>query len=106
VDKDELDEIANQLILLKKSIAKMQEQEKAIKKKLEPYVGLIEPMLMTDGKIYCYSEKFKNTLNRKQTLEYIEKRVGPEFAREVDIICTKKKRMEKRLHVKTWDNED
>ena len=106
MDKDELNEIANELILLKKSIAKMQEQEKAIKKKLEPYVGLIEPMLMTDGKIYCYSEKFKNTLNRKQTLEYIEKRVGPEFAREVDIICTKKKRMAKRLHVKTWDNED
>ena len=106
MDKDELDEIANQLILLKKSIAKMQEQEKAIKKKLEPYVGLIEPMLMTDGKIYCYSEKFKNTLNRKQMLEYIEKRVGPEFAREVDIICTKKKRMAKRLHVKTWENED
>ena len=105
MDKDELDEIANQLILLKKSIAKMQEQEKAIKKKLEPYVGLIEPMLMTEGKIYCYSEKFKNTLNRKQTLEYIEKRVGPEFAREVDIICTKKKRMEKRLHVKTWKKE-
>ena len=105
MDKDELDEIANQLILLKKSIAKMQKQEKVIKKKLEPYVGLVEPLLMQDGKIYCYSEKFKNTFNRKQVLEYIEKRVGPEFAREVDIICTKKKRMKKRLHVKTWENE-
>ena len=105
MDKDELNEKANRLILLKKSIAKLQKQEKVIKKKLEPYVGLVEPLLMRDGKIYCYSEKFKNTLNRKQTLEYIEKRVGPEFAREVDIICTKKKRMKKRLHVKTWDNE-
>ena len=106
MDKDELNEIANELILLKKSIAKMQEQEKAIKKKLEPYVKLVEPLIMLDGKIYCYSEKFKNTFNRKQVLEYIEKRVGPEFAREVDIICTKKKRMAKRLHVKTWENED
>ena len=102
MDKDELNEKANRLILLKKSIAKMQKQEKEIKEELEPYVGLVEPLLMRDGKIYCYSEKFKNTLNRKQTLEYIEKRVGPEFAREVDIICTKTKRMAKRLHVKTW----
>ena len=105
MDKDELDEKANRLIYVKKSIAELQEEEKAIKKKLEPYVGLVEPLLMRDGKIYCYSEKFKNTLNRKQTLEYIEKRVGPKFAHEVDIICTKKKRMEKRLHVKTWENE-
>ena len=51
---------------------------------------LVEPLLMLDGKIYCYSEKFKNTFNRKQVLEYLEKRYGVEFAREVDIICTKK----------------
>ena len=66
---------------------------------------LVEPLLMLDGKIYLYEEKIKNTFNRKQVLEYLEKRVGPEFAHEVDIICTKKKRMEKRLHVKTWENE-
>ena len=106
MDKDELDEIANQLILVKKTIAELQEKEKKFKEKLEPYVKLVEPLLMLDGKIYLYAEKTKNTLNRKQTLEYIEKRVGPEFAREVDIICTKKKRMAKRLHVKTWENED
>ena len=105
MDKDELDEIANQLILVKKTIAELQEKEKKFKEKLEPYVKLVEPLLMLDGKIYLYAEKTKNTLNRKQTLEYIEKRVGPEFAREVDIICTKRKRMKKRLHVKTWDNE-
>ena len=105
MDKDELDEIANELILVKKTIAELQEKEKKFKEKLEPYVKLVEPLIMLDGKIYCYSEKFKNTFNRKQVLEYIEKRVGPEFAREVDIICTKKKRMKKRLHVKTWDNE-
>ena len=105
MDKEKLNEIANELILLKKSIAKMQEQEKAIKKKLEPYVKLVEPLLMLDGKIYLYDEKFKNTFNRKQTLEYIEKKCGVEFAREVDIICTQKKRMKKRLHVKTWKKE-
>ena len=105
MDKDELDEKANRLIYVKKSIAELQEEEKAIKKKLEPYVGLVEPLLMRDGKIYCYSEKFKNTFNRKQVLEYLEKKCGVEFAREVDIICTKKKRMKKRLHVKTWENE-
>jgi hypothetical protein len=105
MDKDELDEIANQLILVKKTIAELQEKEKKFKEKLEPYVKLVEPLLMLDGKIYCYSEKFKNTFNRKQVLEYLEKRVGPEFAHEVDIICTKRKRMAKRLHVKTWENE-
>ena len=105
MDKDKLDKKANRLIYLKKSIAELQEEEKEIKEELEPYVKLVEPLLMLDGKIYCYSEKFKNTFNRKQVLEYIEKRVGPEFAHEVDIICTKKRRMEKRLHVKTWENE-
>ena len=105
MDKDELDEIANQLILVKKTIAELQEKEKKFKEKLEPYVKLVEPLLMLDGKIYCYSEKIKNTFNRKEVLEFIEKHVRPEFAREVDIICTKKKRMAKRLHVKTWENE-
>ena len=63
---------------------------------------LVEPLLMLDGKIYCYSEKIKNTFNRKEVLEFIEKHVRPEFARVVDINFTKKKRMAKRLHVKTW----
>jgi len=105
MDKDEVNEKANRLIYVKKSIAELQEEEKEIKEKLEPYVKLVEPLLMLDGKIYCYSEKIKNTLNRKQVLEYLEKKCSVEFAREVDIICTKKKRMKKRLHVKTWDNE-
>ncbi|MDD5277845.1 MAG: hypothetical protein PHR16_17445 [Methylovulum sp.] len=105
MDKDEVNEKANRLIYVKKSIAELQEEEKEIKEKLEPYVKLVEPLLMLDGKIYCYSEKLKNTFNRKQVLEYLEKKCGVEFAREVDIICTKKKRMKKRLHVKTWDNE-
>ena len=105
MDKDELDEIANELILVKKTIAELQEKEKKFKEKLEPYVKLVEPLIMLDGKIYCYSEKFKNTFNRKQVLEYIEKQFGPEVARAVDINCTKKKRMAKRLHVKPWKKE-
>ena len=105
MDKDEVDAKANRLIYVKKSIAEFEEEEKEIKEELEPYVKLVEPLLMLDGMIYFYSEKFKNTFNRKQVLEYLEKRVGPEFAREVDINCTKKKRMKKRLHVKTWENK-
>ena len=105
MDKDEVDEKANRLIYVKKSIAEFEEEEKEIKEELEPYVKLVEPLLMLDGKIYLYEEKIKNTFNRKQVLEYLEKRVGPEFAHEVDIICTKRKRMAKRLHVKTWENE-
>jgi len=38
-------------------------------------------------------------------LEYIEKKYGIEVAQDVDINCTKTKRMAKRLHVKTWENE-
>ena len=105
MDKEELDEKANRLIYVKKSIAELQEEEKEIKEKLEPYVKLVEPLLMLDGKIYCYSEKFKNTFNRKQVLEYLEKKYGPEVARDVDANCTKTKRMAKRLHVKTWKKE-
>jgi len=52
--------------------------------------------------IYFYSEKIKNTFNRQQVLEFIEKQFGPEVAHAVDINCTKKKRMAKRLHVKPW----
>ena len=100
MDKDELNEKANRLIYVKKSIAELQEEEKEIKEELKPHVGSVEPLLMPDGMIYFYSEKNKNTLNRKQTLEYIEKRVGPEFAREVDIICTKKKAYEKKAPCK------
>ena len=55
--------------------------------------------------IYFYSEKIKNTFNRKEVLEFIEKHVRPEFARVVDINFTKKKRMAKRLHVKPWKKE-
>ena len=104
MDKDELNAKANRLIYVKKSIAEF-EEEIELKEELEPYVKLVEPLLMLDGKIYLYAEKTKNTLNRKQTLEYIEKKCGVEFAREVDIICTQKKRMKKRLHVKTWKKE-
>jgi hypothetical protein len=105
MDKEKLDEKANRLIYVKKTIAELEDEEKEIKEELEPYVKLVEPLLMLDGKIYLYAEKTKNTLNRKQTLEFIEKQAGPEFAREVDINCTKVKRMAKRLHVKTWKKE-
>ena len=105
MDKDEVDAKANRLIYVKKSIAEFEEEEIEIKDELEPHVGLVKPLLMPDGKIYLYAEKTKKTINRKQVLEYLEKRVGPEFAREVDINCTKKKRMKKRLHVKTWENK-
>jgi hypothetical protein len=90
MDKEKLDEKANRLIYVKKSIAELEEEEIELKEELEPHVGSVEPLLMLDGKIYCYSEKFKNTFNRKQVLEYLEKKCGVEFAREVDINCTKK----------------
>ena len=102
MDKDELDEKANRLIYVKKSIAEFEEEEIEIKDELEPHVGLVKPLLMPDGKIYLYAEKTKKTFNRKEVLEYIEKRYGIEVARDIDSNCTKKKRMAKRLHVKTW----
>ena len=60
MDKDELDEIANELILVKKTIAELEEEEIEIKDELEPHVGLVKPLLMPDGKIYLYAEKQKN----------------------------------------------
>ena len=104
MDKDEVDEKANRLIYVKKSIAEF-EEEIELKEELEPHVGSVEPLLMPDGMIYFYSEKTKKTFNRKEVLEYIEKRYGIEVARDVDSNCTKKKRMAKRLHVKTWKKE-
>ena len=105
MDKDEVDAKANRLIYVKKSIAEFEEEEIEIKDELEPHVGLVKPLLMPDGKIYLYAEKTKKTFNRQQVLEYIEKKYGIEVARDVDINCTKTKRMEKRLHVKTWKKE-
>ena len=105
MDKDEVNEKANRLIYVKKSIAELEEEEIEIKDVLEPHVGLVEPLLMLDGVIYLYAEKTKKTINRKQVLEYLEKKYGPEVARDVDSNCTKTKRMAKRLHVKTWKKE-
>ena len=105
MDKDEVDAKANRLIYVKKSIAEFEEEEIELKEELEPYVKLVEPLLMLDGKIYLYAEKTKKTINRKQVLEYLEKKYGVEVARDVDANCTKKKRMAKRLHVKTWKKE-
>ena len=65
MDKDEVDAKANRLIYVKKSIAEFEEEEKEIKEELEPEVGSVEPLLMPDGMIYFYSEKIKNTFNRK-----------------------------------------
>ena len=105
MDKDEIDAKANRLIYVKKSIAEFEEEEIEIKDVLEPHVGLVEPLLMLDGVIYLYAEKTKKTINRQQVLEYLEKKYGVEVARDIDSNCTKKKRMAKRLHVKTWKKE-
>ena len=105
MDKDEVNEKANRLIYVKKSIAELEEEEIEIKDVLEPHVGLVEPLLMLEGVIYLYAEKTKKTFNRQQVLEYIEKKYGVEVALDVDRNCTKKKRMAKRLHVKTWKKE-
>ena len=99
---EELAEDANRLIYIKKSIAELQEEEKSIKKKLEPYVGLVEPLLMPDGKIYFYSEKMAKTFKRSDVLEFVKEHFGIEVARALDSKCTKKKYIAKRLHVKTW----
>ena len=104
MDKEKLDEKANRLIYVKKSIAEL-EEEIEIKETLGPHVGLVEPLLMLEGVIYLYAEKTKKTFNRQQVLEYLEKKYGVEVARDVDANCTKKKRMAKRLHVKTWKKE-
>ena len=106
MDKDELDENANRLIFVKKSIAELQEEEKAIKKKLEPHVGLVEPLLRPDGMIYNCTKKMKKTFNRLEVLQFVEERYGTDVARAIDSICTKNKLIAQRLHVKTWDNED
>ena len=104
MDKDELDKKANRLIYVKKTIAEL-EEEIEIKDELEPHVGLVEPLLMLEGVIYLSAEKTKKTFNRQQVLEYIEKKYGVEVALDVDRNCTQKKRMAKRLHVKTWKKE-
>ena len=57
---EELAEDAKRLIYIKKSMTAFQEEEKAIKKKLEPQIGLAEPLMMPDCKIYFYSKKGKN----------------------------------------------
>ena len=102
---EELAEDANRLIFIKKSIAEFQEEEKAIKKKLEPQIGLAEPLMMPDGKIYFYSEKMAKTFKRSDVLEFVEERFGIESALALDIKCTRKKLIAKRLHVKTWENK-
>ena len=57
MDKDELNEKANRLIYVKKSIAELEEEEIELKEELEPHVGSVEPLIMPDGMIYFYSEK-------------------------------------------------
>ena len=91
MDKEELDEKANRLIYVKKTIAELEEEEIELKEELEPHVGSVEPLLMPDGMIYFYSEKIKNTFNRQQVLEFIEKKFGPEVARAVDILIAPKR---------------
>jgi len=103
---EELAEDANRLIYIKKSIAALQEEEKAIKKKLEPHVGLAEPMLTPDGKIYFYSEKMAKSFNRLEVLQFVADHCGTEVARALDSKCTKKKYIAQRLHVKTWENKN
>ena len=105
MDKFELEEVANELINVKKSIAELQGEEKVLKKKLEPHVGLAVPLLLSDGKIYFYSEKMAKSFDRSEVLEYMEKTYGKEAARALDIECTRKKIIAKRLHVKTWEDK-
>ena len=104
MEKFELEEVANELINVKKSIDGLQEKEKVLKKKLEPHVGLAVPLLLSDGKIYFYSEKMAKSFDRSEVLEFVEKHYGKEAARALDIECTRKKIIAKRLHVKTWDD--
>ena len=105
MDKFELEEVANELINVKKSIAELQGEEKVLKKKLEPHVGLAVPLLLSDGKIYFYSEKMAKSFDRSEVLEFVEKHYGKEAARALDIECTRKKIIAKRLHVKTWEDK-
>ena len=102
---EELAEDANRLIFIKKSIAEFQEEEKAIKKKLEPQIGLAKPLLIPDGIIYFCSKKTAKSFNRTEVLEFIEELCGPEIAHALDMECTKKKYIDQRLHVKTWENK-
>ena len=102
---EELAEVAKRLIYIKKSMAALQEEEKIIKKKLEPQIRVAEPLMMSDGKIYFYSEKIAKTFKRSDVLKFVEEHFGPEIALTLDIKCTRKKLIAKRLHVKTWENK-
>ena len=102
---EELVEDANRLIFIKKSITELQEEEKAIKKKLEPQIRLAEQMLMEEGMIYFCSKKTANSFSRLEVLEFVEERYGKEVAHAIDIKCTRTKYIAKRLHVKPWKNK-
>ena len=86
---EELAEDANRLIFIKKSIAEFEEEEKAIKKKLEPQIGLAKPLLIPDGIIYFCSKKTAKSFNRTEVLEFIlivtDYGVGRKFLSEAEI---------------------
>ena len=71
MEKFELEEVANELINVKKSIDGLQEKEKVLKKILEPHVGLAESLLLSDGRIYFYSEKMAKSFDRLEVLEFV-----------------------------------
>ena len=90
----------------KRAMAKLKQEEKALKKKLEPFVKPSKPLELFDGQISQRIQKTRKWFNRTEVLEQIESSYGQEVADEIDYHCTRRTKTAKRLHVKLFDDKE
>lgn len=93
-----------ELITVKTEIERLTVREKEIKNILKSIVcGFLE---FPEATVYCIDFKGSESLPRKNTLEYIQKKFGEEMAKEIDAQCTKKGRSSKVICVKRRGNRN
>jgi hypothetical protein len=93
---------ANKLIALKNTIERLKQEEKELKKEIEPFVPTDKPLIFEEGQIYDYSPKKLRSFNRIDVLSYIEEEFGEDVANAVNANCTIKKNVPRRVHVMIW----
>jgi chromosome segregation ATPase len=89
MSEEKLNELANELIQVKKEISSLLEKEKRIKEEIKPLLKAIKSINLEHGRVYFYVTKGNKTFNRKEVLIYLKEAYGDAFADQVDKDCTK-----------------
>ncbi|EGR1837189.1 hypothetical protein ACLB4W_003580 [Vibrio cholerae] len=100
----EIEQLAYELIELKRQIKALLNQEKLLKEEIKPLLQKHGAVKFDYGKVYYGESKGSSTFSRPEVLSYIRDNYGDALADQIDEDCTKVGEPKQVVYIKLNDS--